>query len=110
MELHIVPASARVPRPAYAWLAAPSGVFTGVLAIPVGCVPGDPTGAAIGSAGLDRGHGLRQLMPSRGLPVLVNGVGMLVLAALIVPRHWSAPWLRRILGVGLIVWSSSSSW
>ncbi len=29
---------------------------------------------------------------------------MLALALLIVLRHWSAPWLTAILGVGLIVW------
>ncbi len=34
----------------------------------------------------------------------VNGVGMLILAALIAVRHWTAPWLTAVLGVGLIIW------
>lgn len=106
MELHVVPASARVPRPAYAWLAAVAAVFTGVLAIPVGMLfLGDPTGAAIG---VPQGWIEATVFGSYVIPglylLLVNGVGMLVLAALIVLRHWSAPWLSAILGVGLIVW------
>ena len=34
----------------------------------------------------------------------VSPLGMLVLAALIFVRHWTAPWLTATLGVGLIIW------
>jgi hypothetical protein len=106
MEVNIVPASAKVPRPAYAWIAAAAAVFTGVLAIPVGLLfIGDPTGAAIG---VPQGWIEATVFGSYVIPGLyllfVNGVGMLILAALIVLRHWTAPWLTAILGVGLIIW------
>ena len=35
--------------------------------------------------------------------LLVNGVGMLLLAGLSVVRHWTAPWLTAVLGVGMIL-------
>jgi hypothetical protein len=106
MELHIVPASAKVPRPPYAWLAFVAAVFTGILAIPVGLAfLGDPTGAAIG---VPQGWIEATVFGSYAIPglylLLVNGIGMLILAALIYVRHWAAPWLTAILGVGLIVW------
>jgi hypothetical protein len=34
----------------------------------------------------------------------MNGGAMLLLATLIARRHWAAPWLTGVLGVGLIVW------
>ncbi|HSW42224.1 MAG TPA: hypothetical protein VLM76_06915, partial [Patescibacteria group bacterium] len=49
MQLHVVPASRRIARPRYAWLAFVLAVFTGVLAIPVGVMfLADPTGGSIG--------------------------------------------------------------
>jgi hypothetical protein len=106
VDLQIVPASGKVQRPAYAWLAFVAAVFTGIAAIPVGLMfLGDPTGAVIGVP-----QGWIEATPfgSYAIPglylLLMNGIGMLVLAVLIVLRHWAAPWLTAILGVGLIVW------
>jgi hypothetical protein len=106
VQLQIVPAAPRVPRPRYAWLAFGAAIFTGVLAIPVGLMfLGDTTGAAIG---LPPGWIEDTVFGSYLVPglylLLVNGVGMLLLAGLIYRRHWSAPWLTAILGVGLIIW------
>ncbi len=36
--------------------------------------------------------------------LLINGLGMLVAAALTLWGHWLAPWLTGALAVGLIVW------
>jgi hypothetical protein len=106
MQLQIVPAAPRVERPRYAWLACVAAVFSGVLAIPVGLMfIADPTGAS-----MQLPPGWIEATPFgsyliQGLYLFaVNGIGMLVLAALIVLRHWTAPWLTAILGVGLIVW------
>ena len=106
MQVQIVPTEKRVQRPGYAWIAFVLAVFTGVLAIPVGLMfIGDPTGASIGlPPGWIEGTPFGSyLIPGLYL-LLMNGVGMLVLAGLILLRHWSAPWLTAILGVGLIVW------
>ena len=106
MQLQVVPSSPRVERPAYAWLAFGAALFTGVLAIPVGLMfIADPTGATLQ---LPPGWIEDTVFGSYLVPglylLLVNGVGMLVLAGLIVLRRWAAPWLTAILGVGLIVW------
>jgi hypothetical protein len=106
VQLQVVPPTPRVERPPYAWLAFGAALFTGVLAIPVGLMfMADPTGAMLQ---LPPGWIEDTVFGSYLLPglylLLVNGVGMLVLAALIVLRHWSAPWLTAILGVGLIIW------
>ena len=106
MQLQIVPAGRRVERPRYAWLALAAAVFTGVLAIPVGLMfIADPTGA---SMQLPPGWIEDTVFGSYLVPglylLLVNGVGMLVLAGLILARHWTAPWLTAILGVGLVIW------
>jgi hypothetical protein len=106
MKVEIVPAGRRVVRPAFAWLAFAAAVFTGVLAIPVGLVfIADPTGASIGlpSGWIEATPFGSYLVPGIYL-FAINGVGMLVLAALILLRHWTAPWLTAILGVGLIIW------
>jgi hypothetical protein len=106
MKVEIVPADRRVVRPAFAWLAFAAAVFTGVLAIPVGLVfIADPTGASIGlpSGWIEATPFGSYLVPGIYL-FAINGVGMLVLAALILLRHWTAPWLTAILGVGLIIW------
>jgi hypothetical protein len=105
--LRIVPdGSERVLRPWYAWVAAVAAAFTGIAAIPVGLLfLGDPSGAAIG---IPQGWIEATVFGTYVIPglylLLVNGVGMLVLAALIWRRHWAAPWLTGILGVGLVIW------
>jgi hypothetical protein len=106
LQVQIVPTEKRVQRPGYAWIAFVLAVFTGVLAIPVGLMfLADPTGGSIGlPPGWIEGTPFGSyLIPGLYL-LLVNGVGMLVLAALILRRHWIAPWLTAILGVGLIIW------
>ncbi len=106
MQLTIVPGTRRVERPRYAWVAAIAAILTGILAIPVGLLfIADPTGASIG---IPQGWIEKTVFGSYVVPgiylLAVNGAGMLVLAGLIVVRHWSAPWLTAILGVGLIIW------
>lgn len=106
MQLQIAPAAPRVERPRYAWLAVVAAVFTGVLAIPVGLMfIADPTGASmqLPPGWIEATPFGSYLVPGVYL-FAVNGIGMLILAALIVVRHWTAPWLTAILGVGLIVW------
>ena len=106
MQLQVVPSSPRVERPWYAWLALLTALFTALGAVPVGLMfLADPSG---GTVGLPPGWIEDTLFGSYLVPglylLLVNGVGMLVLAGLIILRHWSAPWLTGILGVGLIIW------
>jgi hypothetical protein len=106
MQVRVVPATPRVERPVYAWIGFVAAVITGVAAIPVGLLfITDPTGASIG---LPAGWIEETIFGSYLVPglylLLMNGVGMLVLAALIVLRHWTAPWLMAVLGVGLISW------
>lgn len=106
MQLQIVPASPRVDRPAYAWIGFALAVFTGVLAIPVGLMfLADPTGGSIGlPPGWIEGTPFGSYLIPGIYLFAVNGLGMLALAGLILLRHWAAPWLMAILGVGLIVW------
>jgi len=106
MQIQITPPTHRVDRPAYAWLAFAAALLTGLAAIPVGLMfLADPSG---GSVGLKPGWIEATAFGSYVIPgiylLLVNGVGMLLLAALVVLRHWTAPWLSGILGVGLIIW------
>jgi hypothetical protein len=107
MELRIVPASGgQVVRPWYAWLAAAAAVASGVLAIPVGWLfISDPTGVSMGlpPGWIEATVFGTYLIP--GLYLLVmNGAAMLLLAGLVVRRHWAAPWLAGVLGVGMIIW------
>ena len=96
----------RVERPAYALLAIPMELFTAIGAIPVGITfLADPSGASMGLP-----HGWIEgtvfgsyLVPGLYL-LLINGIAMLVLAALTVVRHWTAPWLTALLGAGLTIW------
>jgi len=106
LQVQIVPTEKRLERPAYAWIAFVLAVFTGVLAIPVGLMfIADPTGGSIGlPPGWIEGTPFGSYMVPGFYLLLMNGVGMLVLAGLILLRHWSAPWLTAILGVGLIIW------
>jgi len=106
MQLRIVPAARPVERPPYAWIAFAAAVFTGVFAIPVGIIfITDPTGASMGlpRAWIEATPFGSYLVPGIYL-LAMNGAGMLALAGLIVLRHWTAPWLTAILGVGLIIW------
>lgn len=106
MQLQIAPAAPRVERPRYAWLAFAAAIFTGVLAIPVGIMfIADPTGASmqLPPGWIEATPFGSYLVPGIYL-FAVNGIGMLILAALIGIRHWTAPWLTAILGVGLIIW------
>lgn len=106
MQIVIVPNTGRVERPRYASVAAVAALLTGIMAIPVGLMfLTDTTGSSLGLP-----HGWIEATPfgSYFIPGLyllcANGFGMLVLAGLIGIRHWAAPWLAAILGVGLIIW------
>jgi hypothetical protein len=95
-----------VVRPPWVWVAVALEVFTAVGAIPVGLMLiTDPTGAGVGfpAGWIENTAFGSYLIPGIYL-LLVNGVGMLLLALLTVLRHWVAPWLTGVLAVGLIVW------
>lgn len=96
----------RIERPRYAWVGVALEVMTAVGAIPVGLMfIADPTGKTVG---VPQGWIEATVFGSYAVPGLylfaMNGLGMLVVAALSVGRHWLAPWLTAVLGVGLIVW------
>jgi hypothetical protein len=100
------PPNARVDRPAYAWIAVVLELFTALGAIPVGIMLiTDPTGAGVGfpPGWIEATPFGSYLVPGLYL-LLMNGVGMLVLAGLTVIRHWTAPWLTGVLGIGLAIW------
>jgi hypothetical protein len=100
------PAAATVERSAYIWLAVVLELFTALGAIPVGIqLLMDTTGALVGfpPGWIEATPFGSYLVPGIYL-LLVNGVGMLILAALTVRRHWTAPWLTGILGIGLMIW------
>jgi hypothetical protein len=81
-------------------------LFTAVAAIPVGwSLITDPSGAGIGlpSDSIAGSVFGTYLVPGLYL-LLMNGFGMLVVAGLSLVRHWSAPWLTGVLGVGLVTW------
>lgn len=106
MQLHLVPGAARVDRPAYVWLAVILEIFTAIGAVPVGIMfLIDPTGQLVQ---VPRGWIEATVFGTYVVPglylLLVNGLGMLVLAALTARRHWLAPWLTGTLGVGMIIW------
>jgi hypothetical protein len=107
MHAQLMPVAAgRAERPGYALLAIALEVFTAVLAIPVGLIfLSDPSGSAMG---LPKGWIEATVFGSYVIPglylLLMNGIGMLVLAGLTVMRHWTAPWLTGVLGAGLVIW------
>ncbi len=106
MHAQLIPATPRVNRPAYVWLAVALALFTAAGAIPVGLqLVTDTTGASIGfpAGWIEATPFGSYLIPGLYL-LLVNGVGMLMLAGLIVVRHWTAPWLTGVLGSGLVIW------
>lgn len=101
-----LPADRRVERPRYVWIAVALEAFTAFGAIPVGIMLlTDPTGGSVGfpSGWIEATAFGSYLVPGLYL-LLMNGVGMLVLAALSVGRHRFAPWLTGVLGVGLVIW------
>jgi hypothetical protein len=106
MHAQLTPAATPIERPPYVWLAIVLEFLTAVMAIPVGLIfLNDPTGRSMGLppewiANTAFGN---YVVPGLYL-LLVNGIGMLLLAGLSVQRHWLAPWLTGTLGVGLIVW------
>ena len=105
LTLHITTPQ-RIERPAYVWLAAALQVFTALGAIPVGLsLVSDPTGSGMS---MPREWIADTIFGSYFVPglylLVFNGLGMVIATALTIRRHWSAPWLTAILGVGLIVW------
>jgi hypothetical protein len=100
------PADTTIERPRWVWAAVLLELFTALGAIPVGIqLITDPTGAAVGfpPGWIEATPFGSYLVPGLYL-LLVNGLGMLVLAGLTVRRHWTAPWLTGILGAGLVIW------
>ena len=99
-------ADRRIDRPGYAWLAIALEVFTALGAIPVGLMLlTDPTGAGVGfpSGWIEATPFGSYLVPGLYL-FAMNGVAMLVLAALSIQRHRWAPGLTVTLGAGLLIW------
>jgi hypothetical protein len=95
-----------VQRPWYAWLALVLQLATALTAVPVGLsLMLDPSGAGIG---LKPGWIESSVFGSYFVPGMylfaMNGLGMVITAALIWLRHWSAPWLTGVLGAGLAIW------
>ena len=106
MQLHLTPDARRIERPTYVWIAVVLEVMTAIGAIPVGLMfLADPTGqlVQVPQGWIEATVFGSYLIPGLYL-LLVNGLGMLVLAVLSVRRHWVAPWLTGTLGVGLIIW------
>ena len=104
--IHLRPIAQPLPRPRYVWVAVVLELFTALGAIPVGLsLVQDPTGASIGlpKAWIEASPFGSYLVPGLYL-LLMNGLGMLVLAVLSVARHPVAPWLTGVLGTGLLVW------
>lgn len=106
MQIQFMPADNRVERPAFVWLAVILELVTSVMAIPVGLwFIGDPSGKVMGlpAGWIEATPFGTYLIPGIYL-FAMNGLGMLLLAALTVRRQWIAPWLTGVLGVGLIIW------
>ena len=104
--MHLHPVDRPMPRPPYVWVAVGLELFTALGAIPVGVqLLRDPSGAAVGlpTDWIDGTAFGSYLVPALYL-LLVNGIGMLVLAFLSATRHPLAPWLTGVLGAGLVVW------
>ena len=105
MDVYFAPA-ARVTRPPYVWLAVVIEVVTALLAIPVGLAfITDPSGRAmqLPQGWIEATPFGTYLIPGLYL-VAVNGLAMLVAAALAIVRHPLAPWLTGALGAGMIIW------
>lgn len=106
MHAQLTPAATPIERPPYVWFAIVLEFLTAVMAIPVGLIfLNDPSGRSMELppewiANTAFGN---YVIPGLYL-LLVNGIGMLLLAGLSVQRHWTAPWFTGTLGVGLIIW------
>jgi hypothetical protein len=106
VQSRLASADARIERPAYVWLAIVLELFTALGAIPVGIMfITDTSGATVGlPAGWIEGTIFgTYLIPGIYL-LVVNGFGMLAVAALSVICHRVAPWLTGVLGAGLVIW------
>jgi hypothetical protein len=106
MQIHLAPAQERVERPRWVWPAVALELLTGALALPVGwSFIVDPTGSGFGAPlpWIEQSIFGDYFVPGLYL-FAMNGIGMLVLAGLTLTRHWSAPWLTGVLGVGMIIW------
>jgi hypothetical protein len=104
--LHLRPSTEPLARPSYVWAAVPLELFTALGAIPVGLsLVQDPTGAGVGlpTPSIEALPFGSYLVPGLYL-LFVNGLAMLLLAALSVARHPVAPWLTGVLGTGLVIW------
>lgn len=106
MQHRLASADRRIERPVYVWLAVALELFTALGAIPVGLMfLTDTSGATVGlPAGWIEGTGFGSYLVPGLYLLLVNGIGMLAVAALSVMRHRAAPWLTGVLGAGLVVW------
>jgi hypothetical protein len=106
MHARVMPTDIHLDRPWFVWPALLLEVFTAIAAIPVGwSLITDPTGGGIGlpSDWIASSVFGTYLVPGLYL-FLMNGLGMLAVAILSLVRHWSAPWLTGVLGVGLVGW------
>ncbi len=106
MHAQLLPLSRPLSRPRFAWLAVALELLTAVGAIPVGIMlVTDPTGAGVGfpAGWIEATPFGSYLIPGIYLLVM-NGAGMLVVAALTLVRHWTAPWLTGVFGAGLAIW------
>lgn len=106
MHAQARPIATPLERPGYAWLALVLELATAFGAIPVGIMLiTDPSGAGVGfpPGWIEATPFGSYLVPGLYL-LLMNGVGMLVVAGLTLVRHWTAPWLTGVLGTGLAVW------
>ena len=101
-----LPADRRIERPSYVWLAVALELFTAFGAIPVGLMLLSDTSG--GSVGFPEGWIEGTIFGSYLVPglylLVMNGVGMLVLAVLTIQRHRWAPWLTGVFGGGLVIW------
>ena len=106
MHIEIAPRSRLVERPSYVWIAVILEILTGIFAVPVGwSFIQDPTGRALG---IPQGWIESTVFGNYAVPgmylLVMNGFAMFAVAALTIRRHWFAPWLTGVLGVGLIIW------
>jgi hypothetical protein len=106
VHAQVRPIATPLERPGYAWLALVLELATAIGAIPVGIMLiTDPSGAGVGfpEGWIEATPFGSYLVPGLYL-LLMNGVGMLVVAGLTLVRHWTAPWLTGVLGTGLAIW------
>ncbi len=106
MHVQLMPGATRVDRPSWIWIGVALEIFTALGAIPVGLMfLADPIGKLVQvRQGLIEATVFGSYVVPGLYLLLVNGAGMLALAALTIRRHWLAPWLTGTLGVGLIIW------